>query len=280
MREFSYLMKVQTQRLLTRKRGRLAVTVFLLIITIAFVEQCITAYAWDFTQLYSAASGWVGSGTNPNQTMSLFFNMLIFPLAALPFADCVYEDRKRRVVPCILSRCSHRSYLLSAGLLSFLSAFFLIMIGLVISQALSFLLFPVNGLPVHNSMSAYQSFDSNSTLLPFLHWNFPYIENVLYIFYASFVAGGFSLISYVLSFFVKRGELLFLFIPTLICFVFGTVVTNLFQTAAYVVFEFLQPNGNIINRSVITMIAIAVIPLLLGTAGLFYQIKRHGDNLL
>lgn len=280
MKEFSYLFRVQTKRLLTRKRGKLAVTIFLFILTISFVEQCIAAYGWDQTKLYSAAAGWAGSGTSANQTMQFFYHLLIFPLAALPFADCVYEDRKRRVFSCILSRCSHRSYLLSGVLLSFFSGFVLILVGLAVSQILSFLLFPVDGLSIHNSVETFYSFDSKAILLPFLHWNAPYLENVLYIFYAAFVAGGFSLVSYVLTFFIKRGELLFLFVPTLVCFVLSAVITNLAQSAAYNIPIFLYPSNIIRGRSIFIMCVIAAIPLLFGGIGLTYQIKRHGGELL
>lgn len=224
MNGFSSILKMQFRHMAARREFKAAFTVTLAFVVFAFFEECAQIKGADRAGLYSAASGWIGNaGFRSVWTMQLFYMLFILLAGSLAFSDSQFMDGKRNIRNAIVTRCPRKAYILAGAAVSFCGAFLVIALPLLASQLLSFLVFPLQssvagdpGTPAPSYLAA-QSWTGALTFT-WLYYQHPYLYNLLTVFYDAFCAGAFALLSFVLSFFVKRGRILIIGIPTfLVC---------------------------------------------------------------
>ncbi len=225
MAVFHPLFKMQCKRLLSRTEVKFAFTTMLAIVLFSFAESCMLFYGSESNELPSAAYGWIGNMDNMQiQIMHVFYFYLIFLVAAMAFGDSFFIDIKCGVSNAIAIRSTLRIYFTSTGLLAFIGGFLVVLIPLIVSQLLAFLVFPAIAAP--NSFAgtinspAFDSYsmmkNTENSLFPALYVNFPYVNNLVFIFYASLWAGIMALMSFVVSLFTRKSRLVVLGAPTLV----------------------------------------------------------------
>lgn len=244
------MFQMQLSRMVTRSQFKIAWVLSFAFIAVAFAEECFSLWGTDRSVLYSASSGWIGNASVlMGNVMQVFYFFAIFMIAALPFSDSFLEDRKNHSLAPVLTRGTWNSYWRSGILLTFLGGFLVIFIPLLVSQLLSFLLFPVSGGKMTSDWGGWSisSTLSEGYVFPYLAFHHPYLHNILFVFYSSFLAGLTAVGSYLLSLLGVHKKLLVLGLPTIFWVIYTAVITFI---APGLVFQvYLYPNENIFKES-------------------------------
>lgn len=259
---------MQMAHLFSRKEFKIAWVISFGIISIAFIEVCLSVRGSDQSIIFSASSGWIGNlNVLDTQVMKVFYLYCISLVAAFPFSDSYLEDQRGHSLISILSRCSWKVYWHTGAVLSFLSGFLVICLPLLVSQLLSFVLFPVSG-GVMEGYSIGAWYDTShyeiGYLFPSLRINHPYLNNLMFIFYSSLFAALNAVLSYLFSLLGVNKKLLVLGLPTLLWLLYDTVIVFIYPGLSFS--YYLYPNDSLIKRPwffVVLPIAMIMINLIL-----------------
>lgn len=217
----THIFRMQFCHMLARTEFKISLTAVLLVIGTSFYTICSHVYGNDQSQLYSAAYGWMGHAAILDiQIMQIFFILFIFFIGSMAFADSQFVDKKLRIRDIIVTRCSLYNYVISGGIVSFIGAFLVILVPFLFSLCLSYILFPIHGAVPQGfyNTPSWQNDIFTSFLSP-MYYNHPFIYDIVAIFYMSFCAGVFAVFSFALSFYIKRGRLLIIGLPTILVIV-------------------------------------------------------------
>lgn len=241
------IFQMQIRRLFSRTEFKIAWLLCMIFVVMAYIEACLSVWGEDQSNLFSAATGWIGNvNIFSGNVMQLFYFFGISIIAALPFSDSFLEDKLSRSLPAVLVRGTWKSYLTSGLFLTFFSGFLVILIPLLLSQILALLIFPVNGdLPMGIwGSGAWTSLSTTDTyVFPSLVLNYPYLNNMVFIFYSSIFAGLNAVASYILSLLGIRRKLFVLCIPTIFWLLYSAVIT--FVNNTITPYIYLYPNDSV-----------------------------------
>lgn len=222
--------RMQLARMLTRMEFRYACLLSFIFIAAAFFEECTFFWGTDRSELLSAAYGWGGNvPALQSNVFQAFYLFAISLIAALPFADSFLEDRKCHSLAPILGRTTWGTYRRAGIFLSFIGGFFVIFVPLLVSQLLSFLLFPATGVKFDKFSAegawALPAYRVEAYLFPSILLNCPYVHNLVFICYSSLFAGMNAVASYLLSLLGVQKKLLVLGLPTVFWLIYNVVIT-------------------------------------------------------
>lgn len=281
---FGAMFNMQFRRLCARNEAKYAVTIMLIMITAAFIESCLRFQGEDAGAVPCAAYGWVGNMDNMQiQSMHTLYLFLLFLIAALVFADSFFVDVKSRIANLIAMRSSLPVYLASTGLLAFLGGFLIVCVPFLLSQAFALVVFPAVGaansfttmINTNASDSGWTMVFAQNALFPPLFFNHPYLNNLVFIFYASFWAGIMSLMSFVISLFTRKSRLVVLGVPTLVFLLTFFLLPQSMAPANY-----LYPSTLIKGLSPVWFFVEPVVLLILLVAAAVVVVRRNKDLLL
>lgn len=281
MKQLKNIFLMQLRHMISRREFKISLGLSMLFVTAAFLESCFTLWGKDRSELYSASAGWVGNiNLMQNQTMQVFYFLGIFIIAALAFSDDYLISRNNRILPAILARTSFRQYFLSGTLASFLGGFIVILIPLAISQLLSFLVLPFSGVePFLTNASWEDTTYTAGYLFPFLKYQHPYLNNMVFLVYASVFAGIMSAVSYLISFFIRRSKLFVIGLPSIIAIVFGAVLAIVTGSGGFAVDIYLYPNDAI--QKYPAYFFFLPLALLAGAIiGMFFILHKYKEEVL
>lgn len=242
MMTFRTMFALQCRRLFTRKGARYALTVMLVMVAASLVESCVRFYGADVGEVPSAAVGWVGNmDAMQIQTMRVLYFFLIFLVAALVFADSFFVDIRSGMANTLAIRSTKRVYLASTALATFLGGFVIVCVALVLSQLLALVVFPVTAAPhafsgslnTPASDAAWDFVRAGNALFPSLYVNQPYLDNAIFILYASLWAGIMSFASFAVSLFTRKSRLIVLGLPTLVFLISSFVIPPAYALSYY-----------------------------------------------
>jgi hypothetical protein len=137
----------------------------------------------------------------------------------MPFADSQYVDGRIRVRSMVVTRCTVKSYVISGAAISFLGAFFIMLIPFLFSQLLTFVMFPLHSYLRYTcgwGSATWERVYPVDILFPYLYYHHPYLLNLITIIYVSVSAGTMAVFSFALSLYLKKGRLFVLGIPTIL----------------------------------------------------------------
>lgn len=260
---------VQVSRLLNRNEFKIAWVLSMLFVTAAFIEACIMVWGKDKSELFSAALGWIGNKNIFSGTVIyVFYFFAVSLIASLPFSDSFLKDKHSRSLCAILTRCEWGSYIKSGLFLTFVSGFIVIFVPLLLSQALAFIVFsPTGDMPMKiwgtGAWDAVQATDA--CVFPSLALNHPYLNNMIFIFYASLFAGLNAVISYVISLLGVSKKLFVLCLPTILCIVYNGIIS--FASGSLRIDIYLFPD-DLVSKNTLFFFLIPVVQLLIIAAGL------------
>lgn len=223
--------KAQAELMFKRKSFIIALSVMVAIAVTAFVINCISFYGDDFTAVKAAKYLFLGS--DYYGMVSEIFSM-VFPLiAAMPFADSFFEDRKYGTAQYCVTRSSNNTYYYSKLFVVFLSGVIIMAAPLIINMLLNFIAFPLNS-SVDATNLSYSSAHlygpvMETGLFQSLFAKNEYLYNLLYLCLASVASGLITVVVYQFSFFYSQNQIF------LVCsfFMVYTVLTIVFEVFGF-----------------------------------------------
>lgn len=263
------IFNVQVSRLLNRNEFKIAWVLSMLFVTAAFIEACFMIWGRDKSVLFSAALGWIGNKNIFSGTVIyVFYFFAVSLIASLPFSDSFLKDKHSRSLSAILTRCEWGSYIKSGLFLTFVSGFLVILVPLLLSQALAFIVFsPAGDMPMRIwGTGAWDAAPvTDACVFPALALNHPYLNNMIFIFYASLFAALNAVISYVISLLGVSKKLFVLCLPTILCIVYNGLID--FVTSSLRIDIYLFPD-DAIWKNTLFFFLIPAVQLLIIAAGL------------
>lgn len=275
------IFRVQLSRLLNRNEFKIAWVLSMLFVTVAFIEASFMVWGKDKSELFSAALGWIGNkniffGT----VMFVFYFFAVSIIAALPFSDSFLKDKHSRSLSAILTRCEWGSYIKSGFFLTFISGFIVIFVPLLLSQALAFIVFsPAGDMPMKiwgtGAWDAAPATDA--CVFPAIALNHPYLNNMIFIFYASLFAALNAVISYVISLLGVSKKLFVLCLPTIICIVYSGLIDFIGRYLTITIY--LYPDDSVYKKALVFFL-IPAVQLLIIAAGLIALRLKKTEAIL
>lgn len=280
---FYAVFKMHWRHMLSRKEYLFVVTALAVILTGSFVESCLTVRGLFTSALNSAAVGWsmhLDQQANGINTGRVLIFLLFGVLAALIYGDSLFRDKQENVLCIAAARGKKNVYLLSGALTAFLGAFVTFFLFFALGQLLALVVFPLR-----SSFFGYLAEASwadgvqrpLSPLFPGLFYQHPYLNNLVFMGYASCWAGILSLMTYTASFFL-RNRLVLLGLPQLFLILesfIGVLAPNIQLGILY----YLYPMNILPEKSVLFFILAPLITLLL-IAAAFYKVLRSDKREL
>ncbi|MBE6468657.1 MAG: hypothetical protein E7001_01505 [Coriobacteriaceae bacterium] len=213
---FSAVLGVQFRRMPRRPQFRIAVTVSLGFVAIAFTETCFRFFGADCSQLPSPATAWAWNmDVMQVNSMRVYLHFFMLILAALMFSDAAAEDIRRGVAGVIASRTSIGSFVLSHVIVAFTGGFLLVLSTLVLLQALAIIAFPPEGVmegalgvPLYTRDLLPDEF-----IFSDLYRLHPYLYNSVFMVWSALWAGLMSVVSLGISLLMRRMRAIALVIP-------------------------------------------------------------------
>ena len=273
---FSSAIALHWKRMLSRKESRVAFLMLWLIMGAAFVEGCISVYGADKSTLLSPAAGWIGHQISVGNIMPPFYYALIYVIPAMIYADSAYEDRLLDTMPLLQVRGSQRNYIFSGALTAFTGGFLAVLLPLLLFQLLAFIVFPMDGIYGIRGVSALtDNIGMYFYLFQDLAENAPYLNNVIFMLYPSLWVGIMCIFSYALSFFVKKGRLIVVALPTIAMIVIDTLIglitdSNFCDNSIYLFVDFNVPSKTVYYWAIAPLAVLA-----LGLSMLLPQMRRR-----
>lgn len=176
------LLKVLFLRMFRRAECRIAITVTLLCCLIAFGETCFKFYGADVGELPSAAYAWAWNMDAMQVNASRVYLFFVMPVAAaLVFADAARQDLRSGAACLLASRTSVTTCVLAYGITSFIGAFLLTFVALVLLQVLALVAFPVEGtFEGYLGMPMYLDLRTPGGLFAGIWNSSPYAYNIIF----------------------------------------------------------------------------------------------------
>lgn len=220
------MIRFHLKNMFSRKETKFAFTFMIGLILISTIENSLNMYGMDISKIYSPANGWVGyADILQIQSFQIFYVILIFIISAIVYSDIPLVNKKNNISNIIIARSNRGKYYISGAIATFIGAFAVIFVPLIISQCISLVMFPFSGknIDLINTPSWNFFIDDKNWLFPSIFYNHTYLYNFIFIFYASLVSGIFSFLSYSIAMCIRKAKLIAICIPTLLVLLFGTL---------------------------------------------------------
>ena len=215
---------MQLRRAARSRTARYALLFMLVVVAASFAKTLAEFWGHDAGELPSAAAGWAGNadylGVAPWSVLVLF---LLFIVSSSAFADTLYLDVRCRAAGCVATRATTARYVWATAAAAALTAFVVVLVPLLASQALALLVFPMSApdgfVTSFNDAASMPGLFGTGTqehLLWDLRWSHPYLHNLIFICYDALWAAVMAAASVAVSLYTRRSRLLVLGAPTLV----------------------------------------------------------------
>lgn len=201
--------KMQWRLMTSQKSFYWAMFFMIALSCVTFIINCFTVFGRPITAVPNAHFFYLGSAAADLHSV---FSLLLPLVAAFPFADSYFRDRKKNTLSVILMKTSAKNYYFSKLLVVFFSGFLIAFIPLLINYFLNFIAFPLTRgcdftmFPVWTSsfFEAGKSGWLENIFLKELFVPHPYLYNFIFLILTSVLGGLFAAMAYNVSFFIKK----------------------------------------------------------------------------
>ncbi len=177
---------------------------------------------------------WIGG--NASKVQSFLFYLLIPILATIPFADSFFLDRKTGFIKNVLVRGQKKYYFLSKFIATFLAGGSAVLIPLVLSLALTAMVFPA----MDPEASTYVFAINASSLWGSLFYTHPFIYVFLYLIITFIFCGFLATTALVMGFFAENRFVVI--VTPFLLYLFTFSVFSLFGADRFEPINFLSPS--------------------------------------
>lgn len=204
--------------------ARYALLFMLAVVAASFAQVLASFWGHDAGELPSAAVGWAGNadylGVAPWAVLVFF---LLFVVSSAGFADALYLDVRCGTAACVATRTITARYVWATAGAAALTAFVIVLVPPLLSQALALLVFPVSApdgfvTSFNDAASMPDVFGTGELelLLWDLWWSHPYLHNLIFICYDALWAAVMATASVAVSLYTRKSRLVVLGAPTLV----------------------------------------------------------------
>lgn len=215
---YAVVARLLFRRMRSRTETKVAVTIALGFVLAGFIETCMQFYGADMGELPTPATAWawnIDAMRVNSMRVYLFFFAPV--LAGLMFADSARADVDSGFAPCIAARCSTNAWFTVHAVASFLGGFAITLGVLALLQALAFTAFPADGTFTGRiGVPVWQGAPWDFGFLSELSRVHPYAFNLVFALWTSCWMGACALLSFALTFLLRKGRVLALLLPMLI----------------------------------------------------------------
>lgn len=264
---------------------RYAFAVSLAAMAIPFMRGCLNFWGHDVAELPSAGVAWVGNyATMRTTTFAVYIFFLMFPLSSACYSDNLFNDVRSGRATVTVPRSGLFAYVLSGAFVTFVSAFLVVLVPLLVSQLLSFAAFPAEAsedafLTFFNDSSSYpdlwgSSFDGIP--LSGLYVSHRVLYNLLRIVYDALWAGILALTSFALSLYTRRSRFVVLCAPTLMFLACSTFLPPALRLSTYLA----PPVPGIVMESMAFLVLSPIVVFCAVCMAIVWPLLRGRDVLL
>lgn len=252
-----------------RKQFIITMTAMVLLVVVDFFINCFSEFGRSTVDVRAAKYMYFAID---DMSSTFFLYSLIFPLiAALPFADSFYEERKRNTTDFCLSRMSNNLYYFSKLVAVFVSGFLIVAVPFIINILLNFIAFPLDSSILFTNLSYTQSIYPtalDTILFQDLFSRNLYLYNFLFLFLCAVACGLIAVVVFQFSFFFTSSRIFLITSFFIVYFVLilglnRLIGSNEFELSTYIFSSMFCYNQTV--RGMITvfslLIAAAVIPI-------------------
>lgn len=238
------MLKSQIKLLCKSRQVMFSFTVMIVFVTIHFLTNCIYLYNADIAAI--PAANWLTFISEDTVSINALFNEVYkfaFPLlAALPFADHFFSERKNHVTELCLCKAGNNKYYYSKLAAVFISSFLIMLIPLILNMILCYITFPHESFAMTHNSSIRSSYmylaDGKTELFRDLLVKSPVLCTLMYIVYDSFIAGLMAVTVFQFSFFYDHSRALLL-CSYFAVYNFGTLCLETFGYSEYALSRYL-----------------------------------------
>lgn len=208
------LFTIQLRLMLKRKSFLISLLLMILFVVFAFSWECFKYYGHDIVAVPAAKYLFCLQG---NKNSASFIFTIVFPIVAtLPFSDSFFEERKNKTLELCLMRMSNNKYYYSKLFAVFFSGFIIMFLPLIINMFLNLLAFPSESTVGAGNISIMESHlfiaeenkNISTVIFKNLYINNTILYDVLIGFILSLACAFMAVITYQISFFYKKSQLI------------------------------------------------------------------------
>lgn len=206
--EFMNIIKLEFKLMLYRKEFQFAFTAMLSFVSLAFIINCINLYGKDISYVFPANQIWVGFSISSMIISNVLYLFILPFISSIAYSDTYFIDYNTGIYKNIFTRCNKYIYFLAKGITVFSAGFIIIFIPLLVNQLLSLIPAPLKSCADITNWPSYLFLPIKDMIFPNLFLYNPYLYNFLYMLIPALFGGIMALLSYSLSFYIKKSRLL------------------------------------------------------------------------
>lgn len=264
---FSQSVAFQFKKMIKRKDFYFAFLFSLIFLFATTILDLARLYGSDVITLSSAWMyfGFSSFTLTPYSMMIQLFMMLLLPfIASLTYSYCYFDDYNYGVSKTLFARVSRNQYYFSSALVTFLGAFFVVFIPLLLRELVFVIAVPLNSPVITPGYPVDDLIFRNVNFFKDLCFNHPYTYFFIYCLIPAFVSGLIGVLSFAISLFYKKNRFLVLTIPGIFYIVFCFVCSLTGNTGAapnYLIFPSLGLTGIELTPLIVEIVILLMIDL-------------------
>lgn len=269
-----------------RRREFIFVFIFAVCFSLAsFLCDSNELYGSDIAGHYSAWYYWfplhlpfgMTFGTSSSFTGLLYMFALPF-MASLAYSYCYIDEYKCGVGKSIICRESRVLYFISQAIVTFIGAFLVIFIPLILNQLLWLIEIPAY--TFHSVASVpYKDFPLlNIMFFKSEFLNNPYIFNLIYALIPAVVGALVGLLSFSLSLVLKKNKFFLLTIPGII-YIMVSLISAMLGHPNYAIAYVLQPTPAVGGITFTYLLVLIILPLLINVLLIAFKVLKKRDEI-
>lgn len=203
------MIKLEFKNLISRSEFFISFTLMLLFSIISVVINASDIYGKSIDNVISASDLFMINSHSGRILSGMIIMVLLPVIASVPFSDSYYIDKKSGIYLSVLTRTSQLNYIFSKAIVTFLSAFIVLFIPLLLNQILCLIMGPVSSFCDLSGWPAYETSRLNEHIYFWTNFeNNTYVMNFIYILWASIFGGFMALFSFAFSFLTEKRVLI------------------------------------------------------------------------
>ncbi len=200
------MLSVEFRNCINRKEFKIVFLTLFFISIAAYLIECFKSYGDYITFVRSAYDSCI-----VKSAYSFFIiqsEAVLAPVLALPiYSDSYYTDCRCGAYKNILTRTNTKTYIASKGIVVFAVTFFTFFIPLLTNQFLTLIAFPLKGYDSIFGNPLYYLYYNKEYLFDFIRLQWPYLFNLIWMFFLSLFAALFALLGYSMYFIFKKDRI-------------------------------------------------------------------------
>lgn len=197
-------------------------------------------------------------------------------LSAFCYSDSYYIERETGLSNIVRTRISHATYLLQKMAVIFFASSMVAMLPFIINQGLCLLAYPyTSNANIFNltPYDGYMNIEIQNAHFPILHMNAPYLNNLVHIVMVGLYGGNLAILSFCISFYIKKHRILVLTSTTIVILISYFVLAML-SMRKYIAYFYLFAEPTVGGLNVVSFLIVNLVITLTSFVMFCFYINR------